>query len=280
MQTDAEKLKVDIAIEKGAPLFRWVGGKRRLLGQIRPHLPKTFGTYYEPFLGGAALFFDLQPKRGVLADLNNDLIGFYCAVRDNPKALIAELEAYTNNKTEFLRVRSAKPTGKIKRAARFYYLVNLAFNGIYRVNKSGDFNVPYCRNPHRGIVDSEKIMAAHKALADCTIVAGDFEESVVSAKSGDLVYFDPPYTVAHDNNGFLQYNESIFSWSDQERLARVATDLQGRGVTVLISNANHSSLHKLYARAETHLIQRASTIAASGSERGKVKEILVVLRPT
>lgn len=262
-----------------APLFRWVGGKRRLLAQIRHHVPQVFGTYYEPFLGGAALFFCLKPSRSVLGDLNSDLVRFYCAVRDNPRALISELESYAKNKEEYLRVRKSKPTGDIKRAARFYYLVCLAFNGIYRVNKEGEFNVPYGRNPYRKIVDEKKLMAAHLALANSVILESDFEETVASATAGDLVYFDPPYTVAHDNNGFLQYNESIFSWADQERLVRVATKLQKRGVTVLVSNANHDSLRELYAQTETHLLRRASTIAASGRKRGEVREIFAIFHP-
>ncbi len=260
------------------PLYRWVGGKRKLLPQILPHLPKQFGTYYEPFFGGGAVFFALHHSKSVVGDKNPEIINLLNVVKDNPALLIRALSKLNNSSTNYYETRSHTPESCIQRAARFIYLTNLSFNGIYRVNKLGQFNVPYCKEPDRPFFDGEKIWAAHRQLKNTTIKLGGFDETVKTASAGDLVYFDPPYTVKHDNNGFLEYNESIFQWEDQIKLANTTKELAKKGVTVVISNANHESVRSLYDANKINLLERTSTVSGDGTKRVKVREILVVYK--
>jgi len=262
--------------EETLPLFRWVGGKRKLLSKILPFVPKEYGTYYEPFFGGGALYFSLRPKQAVVGDVNADIVNLLQVVKDNPEELIQSLATNTNSKTAYYAMRAKNPTGTIQRATRFQYLVSLAFSGIYRVNKSGRFNVPYSHEQYREFFDANRIRTASKLLQNTTIVCGDFSETVKMAKAGDMVYFDPPYTVAHDNNGFLEYNECIFQWQDQVKLATLVKALAAKGVKVIVSNANHESVRDLYDKNYVHMIERKSTISAATGSRGDVKEILVV----
>jgi len=208
--------------EKCPPLFRWAGGKRRLISQILPVVPKSFNHYYEPFSGGAALFFKLQPANATLGDKNEELINCYQQVKSSPEEVIEALGKLKNTKTEYYKIRAALPKNRIDRAARLIYLMELSFNGIYRVNSDGGFNVPYGSKKNKEF-DFDKIRKVSKAFATTEFVCGDFGTTVKNAKEGDLVYFDPPYTVAHGNNGFVQYNERIFSWAGQIRLANAST---------------------------------------------------------
>lgn len=258
------------------PLFRWVGGKQKLLTKLLPFVPKEYGTYFEPFFGGGALYFSLSPKRAVIGDKNPELVNFLTVVRENPGALIRALSKLENSEEAYYAVRASKPSGAIARAARFQYLINLGFSGVYRVNKNGEFNVPYSKEAERTFFDGSKIFAAHRMLKNASVFCGDFADTVKEAQKGDFVYFDPPYTVAHDNNGFLEYNESIFQWEEQEKLAALVKSLAQKGVFVLVSNANHNSVRELYDFHHIHYIDRKSTISASNNFRGKVKEVLVV----
>jgi DNA adenine methylase len=258
------------------PLFRWVGGKQKLLSQILPHVPQKFGTYFEPFFGGGALYFNLNPKRAVIGDKNPDLVNFLSVVKDSPHALIKSLARNVNSSEAYYAVRAAIPANPIPRAARFQYLINLGFSGVYRVNRKGKFNVPYSKEENRRFFDGEKIWAAHRMLQNTQIYNGDFEETVASAVEGDFVYFDPPYTVAHDNNGFLEYNENIFQWQEQEKLALLVKKLVSRGVRVIVSNANHASVRALYDSTKIHYVRRQSTVSAESAFRGEVQEILFV----
>lgn len=262
--------------EETSPLFRWVGGKRKLLSKFLPFVPKEYGTYYEPFFGGGALYFSLRPKRAVVGDVNAEIVNLLQVVKDSPEDLIQSLATNTNSKTAYYAMRAKNPTGAIQRATRFQYLVSLAFSGVYRVNKSGKFNVPYSHEEYRDFFDADRIRTASKLLQSTTIVCGDFADTVKKAKAGDFVYFDPPYTVAHDNNGFLEYNECIFQWQDQQKLATLVKALAAKGVKILVSNANHSTVRALYDASHVYMIERKSTISATKESRGDVKEILVV----
>ena len=258
------------------PLFRWVGGKRKLLNKILPYVPQKFGTYYEPFLGGAALYFSLNPKSAVLGDKNPEIVNYFNTVKASPGALIRALSQNINSSENYYRIRDLKPSTHIQKAARFQYLVNLGFSGVYRVNKKGEFNVPYSKEVNRQFFDGADIWAAHRMLKGAKLICGDFSKTVANATSGDLVYFDPPYTVAHDNNGFLEYNESIFEWKEQVKLSLLVKELAQKGVKVIVSNANHFSVRDLYDEVNIKYIDRSSTISADGKKRGMVKEILVV----
>jgi DNA adenine methylase len=266
--------QTDARIVKGPPLLKWAGGKRNLLNSILPLVPAKFGRYYEPFLGGGALFFALEPEEAFLSDKNADLTHAYLQVRDRPDLVIRALRRLKNSKGDYYNIRSSTPRSDATRAARFIYLVTLAFNGIYRVNLHGEFNVPYGYKKHLNPCDAKRIRRASDLLARAVIRDQDFEEALAEARKGDLVYLDPPYTVAHGNNGFVKYNAKIFSWEDQLRLARVANDLATKGCTVIVSNADHSSIRKLYKDFATRVLERNSIIAASSEFRSCVTERL------
>jgi DNA adenine methylase len=177
-----------------------------------------------------------------------------------------------NSEDDYYRIRDWAPTGKVQRCARLIYLTTLSFNGIYRQNLQGRFNVPYGYKGHLRLPAVEDLELIADALEAVELRSGDFEVATADAGSGDLVYFDPPYTVAHKNNGFVKYNAKIFSWSDQKRLALHAKLLKERGCRVVISNADHSSIGELYDDFNTASIERSSVIAASSSKRSLVTE--------
>jgi len=259
-----------------APLVKWPGGKRALLPVILQHVPRDFGSYYEPFFGGGALFFALAPRVAILSDLNHELINCYKCVKDNIDGVLRALRKYRNTEGEYYRIRDLKPRSEVARAARFLYLTRLSFNGIHRVNLRGQFNVPYGRKTHLAPFDKSQLLAASDTLQSASLRSGDFERATIDARPGDLVYFDPPYTVAHANNGFVKYNEHIFSWADQVRLAKHARLLAAKGCNVLISNADHRSVSTLYEGAKRITINRHSVIAASSEYRRTITECLFV----
>ncbi|HEY6250746.1 MAG TPA: Dam family site-specific DNA-(adenine-N6)-methyltransferase [Candidatus Angelobacter sp.] len=256
------------------PLLKWPGGKRNLLDTILPLVPTRFNRYFEPFLGGGALFFALQPKKAYLSDKNAELIQTYLQVRDRPELVIRELRKLRNTERDYYRIRSSAPRSSAAQAARLIYLVTLAFNGIYRVNLKGEFNVPYGYKTHLNPGDEERIHTASKVLRNAVVKDNDFAKALNGATTGDLVYLDPPYTVAHRNNGFIKYNAKIFSWEDQLRLAQVARECVAKGCFVIISNADHFSIHKLYEGFAIKRIERNSIIAASSDFRSRVTECI------
>jgi len=268
----------DARVVKGTPLLKWPGGKRNLLNSILPLVPASFKRYYEPFLGGGALFFALEPQEAFLSDKNAELIHVYVQIRDNPDLVIRALRKLKNSKGNYYSIRSSNPRGDASRAARFIYLITLAFNGIYRVNLNGEFNVPYGYKKYLDPCDAERIRRASALLSKSVIHDQDFEEALAGADKGDLVYLDPPYTVAHGNNGFVKYNAKIFSWDDQLRLARVANNLAAKGCTVIVSNADHASIRKLYRDFAATILERNSTIAASSDFRSRVTECIFYTR--
>jgi len=257
-----------------APLIKWAGGKRRLLAEIRPFSPDTFGRYFEPFLGSGALFFSLLPDAARLSDANHELIEMYVAVRDNVEGVIESLRRLRNTEEDYYRVRASVPRTPASKAARLIYLCTLSFNGIYRQNLKGEFNVPYGYKTHLKHYDSTRLREVSDLLQGKEILYEDFEQAVHGARPGDFIYFDPPYTVAHGNNGFVKYNAKIFSWNDQQRLAETALRLRHLGCRVLVSNADHPSIRELYPEFDVHVIERFSVMSASSEFRRPVKECL------
>jgi DNA adenine methylase len=261
------------------PFIKWAGGKRHLVDKLTTLLPSTFGKYYEPFLGSAALFFAVRPQAAILADSNDQLIQCYQQVRDNVDKVIAELRALPNTKEDYYRIRSNVPSEPVLQAARLIYLVQLSFNGIYRVNsKTGLFNVPYGQHVERTVLNERRLRLASQALRRATILAGDFMATTESAMEGDIVYMDPPYTVAHNSNGFVRYNQRLFSWHDQERLADWAHELVDRGCSVVVSNAYHRSIRELYPNFTRRRVRRASRMAADKTYRRAVHEYVLIGR--
>jgi DNA adenine methylase len=260
------------------PLLKWPGGKRNLVDRILPLVPLQFNRYFEPFLGGGALFFSLQPAKAYLSDKNTELIQMYLQVRNRPKAVIRELRKLQNTEEDYYRIRSVRPTSDPRGAARLIYLITLAFNGIYRVNLKGEFNVPYGYKTHLDPCDETRILKASELLKKALIRDQDFEEALADAGKDDVVYLDPPYTVAHGNNGFIKYNAKIFSWQDQVRLSRLARRLAAKGCTVIISNADHGSIRSLYEGFSVATIERNSVVAASREFRSRIKECVFYSR--
>jgi DNA adenine methylase len=200
----------------------------------------------------------------------------YRQVRDNPQGLIQLLGKYRNNERAYYKIRDSSPRTPLSRAVRLLYLTRLAFNGIYRVNLDGYFNVPYGKKSHLSTCDPDRLLKVSHALRAAVIRHQDFERATTKARSGAVIYFDPPYTVAHENNGFVKYNEKIFSWDDQVRLANHARVLAQRGCHVVISNADHASIRKLYVGFSVARVTRFSRIAASSDHRREISELIFV----
>lgn len=265
-------------IESKKPLLKWPGGKRFLAGRLANALDRArYNRYFEPFAGGAALFFALSPSRASLSDTNSDLINLYQVVRDDPHRLIALLrtKSYRNDFDTYYEMRATEPITSLRRAARLYYLMRLSFNGIYRENLDGAFNVPYGHKIHSASFDAEAIASASRLLKTTSITACDFRTAAKHIADNDLVYFDPPYTTTHNSNGFIKYNRKLFSFSDQIELASLAMSLVDRGAIVLVSNADHPAVTKLYDSRFTKIpIRRSSIIAATSKHRRTITEAL------
>ena len=260
------------------PFLKWAGSKRRFLVDIVPHLPGRFGRYYEPFLGGGSLFFLLRPTSATLSDICAELIRTYEAVRANPGAVSRYLAPLRPDRQLYYRIRENRSTGPYKRAAEFIYLNKTCWNGLYRVNQNGQFNVPYGRPRSNYIASEVNIDSCAKALAvpGVSLAIGDFQSVLSNVATGDLVFLDPPYVTGHRNNGFVDYNEKLFSWSDQERLAETARNLRARGAHVLITNANHASIRQLYQGFQLHCMTSHSTISGKNRGRRKMSQLLFV----
>jgi DNA adenine methylase len=258
------------------PFLKWAGGKQWLVPMARHLLPATFeGTYYEPFVGGGALFFALRPKRAILGDINMDLITAYRTVRDDVESLIDILETYPHERTFYNNLRQTKPRDDIERSARFIYFNKTAYNGLYRVNLRGEFNVPFGKFINPSICQRDRLREASKSLKDRDLLCGDFSEALYNATVGDFVFLDPPYITGHTNNGFLKYNAPLFSWKDQERLSRAAKSLRERGVRVVISNAAHDEILRLYDGFFNYTVERSSRIGGPVETRRTIRESLL-----
>jgi len=264
---------VDNSIGLIKPFLRWPGGKQWLVRRLSKIFPKNWNKYFEPFLGGGSLFFASRPCSARLGDLNERLIETYIAVRDQPLDVIEVLSQWHNSKENYYQIRSQIFKDNIRKAAQTIYLSKTCWNGLYRVNKDGHFNVPF-GNHNRAVYDRENIIRASKTLQTAELIACDFEKLIKSAKCNDFVYLDPPYTVLHSKNGFRQYNDRLFSWNDQIRLANTANKLMDKGCLVVISNANHPEVIKLYHRFEYYKLNRHSILAANPEKRCKTEEAL------
>ncbi len=259
--------------------LRWAGSKRFLLDHIVELLPDKFNVYREPFLGSGALYFLLQPKKAVLSDTCADLVETFSAVRDNVSAVLRYLSLLDPSEKTYYEIRRNRSQGQFKYAAEFIYLNKTCWNGLYRVNSAGLFNVPYGRNESGVVVDPKNLKACAESLGSKSIVLKtcNFEENLKEAKQGDLVYLDPPYVTGHNNNGFVAYNEVLFSWDDQERLAKLALALAQKGVHVIVSNADHEAIVDLYKDFSVKRFYRSSTLASDITKRRKISEVLLYL---
>ncbi len=264
------------------PFLKWPGGKRWLTQTLIDYVRHfDIKTYYEPFLGGGALFFALLPSRAVLSDINPDLINTYRQVKNNPRDLVERIRALPVNKRTYDRLRKQVGGRVLDRAVRFLYLNRTAFAGMYRLNRQGEFNVPFGggeRTP-APLWEAGLIADAAKALRYCELRTSDFEDPLAEARSGDLVYCDPTYTVAHNNNGFIRYNEKNFSWADQKRLAGCCQDAAHRGAMVIVSNALHPEVFELFAPPVYSVVTRSSRLCPQPEHRMPAEEYLFVFPP-
>ncbi len=233
---------------KPKPFVKWAGGKTQILGRLLELIPQDFKTYYEPFLGGGALFFSLLPERAVLADRNEELINAYIVVRDRPRELIESLKKHRNEREYYYQIRSLDPSklGPVERASRFIYLNKTCYNGLWRVNSKGEFNVPFGRYRRPNICNEENLLAVSQALKGKEILCEDFERAVASAGREDLVYFDPPYHSSSKTASFTKYVREDFPPSEQERLARIFRNLDRRGCYLILSNSDTPFIRDLY----------------------------------
>lgn len=264
------------------PFISWAGSKRRLISQILPHMPMHFNRYIEPFLGGGSLFLKVGPQNAILNDACVPLIETWKAIQTDPAGVYREATRRSLNKTNYYEARSERGGSNLEQAGRFLYLNKGAFNGLYRVNLRGEFNVPWGAPKSPFICDFDNLLKVSASLSSekVDLITGDFEPIIGFASTSDLLFIDPPYVTSHNNNGFIEYNENIFSWNDQIRLSIVAHQAVDRGATVLVTNANHSQVIDLYHGFERVILERASTLAAAKDRRGRTSEILLIGRPT
>ncbi|HET6280230.1 MAG TPA: Dam family site-specific DNA-(adenine-N6)-methyltransferase [Polyangia bacterium] len=270
------------ATDGARPFLKWAGGKRQLVPSILKVVPPEIDTYYEPFVGGGAVFFALAARsrafrRAVLADANHELVLCYQVLRRDVDAVIRELRRYRYGEAEYYAARAREPErlAPAARAARTIYLNRTGYNGLYRVNKQGRFNVPFGRYEKPVICDEGRLRAAAAALKRAKIVCLDFEETVRDAAPNDFVYFDPPYVPLSPTSSFTAYAQRRFGADEQRRLAAVLRRLGERGVPALLSNSACSSTRELYAGlpAAEILVRRA--INSVATRRGPVAELLV-----
>jgi DNA adenine methylase len=262
---------------KAKPFVKWAGGKRQLLPAIRAGVPELQGRYFEPFVGGGAVFFDLAPQRAILSDANAELINCYVAVRDRVEALIGALRGHVYDKDHYYRVRALSPDtlDEVERAARTIYLNKTGFNGLYRVNSKGIFNVPFGRFKNPNICDEPNLRACSARLARVAIHRRPFEAVLDDARAGDFVYFDPPYVPLSKTAYFTAYSDLKFDLEDQERLAQVTERLACRGVKVMLSNSDVEWVRKRYARFTMRNVLAPRSVNSLVSARGLVRELLV-----
>ena len=261
------------------PFLKWPGGKRWLVSALLTTIRRSgFRTYYEPFLGGGALFFSLEPVHSVLSDINHDLINTYRQVKYHPADLIRRLQTIPVNKRTYDSQRKHRPRRALDRAVRFLYLNRTAFGGMYRLNQTGEFNVPFGGGERTPALlwKSGLLRKASRALWSSKLEVCDFEVVISRAESNDLVYCDPTYTVAHNNNGFIRYNEKNFSWADQNRLARCCHEAAGRGATVIVTNAFHLDILKLFDPPHHFIVSRHSRLCPRVEYRSVTEEYVFV----
>ena len=267
------------ALEKDSPrpFLKWAGGKSRLISQYHRYFPKDFNTYYEPFLGGGAVFFHLQHHPAVLSDINPELINVYRCVRDQVKNLIALLAEHQrkHNKDYYYWMRSDVGRTKIEKAARLIYLNKTCFNGLYRENSKGEFNVPIGKYNNPKICDPDLLYSASAALKSAEIKVRSFDKVLKYAKKDDFVYFDPPYYPLSSTSNFTAYNRDFFSKEDQIKLRDVFAELASRGVKVMLSNSDCELIRELYRNFDIREISASRAINSNGNKRGKIAELLV-----
>ncbi|MEA5566195.1 DNA adenine methylase [Anabaena sp. UHCC 0399] len=262
------------------PFLKWAGGKGRLIQQYIPYLPKNYQNYYEPFLGGGALFFYLRPQKAILTDINAELITVYRCVRDHVEELILLLKEHKlrHGKDHYYSIRANSSGNDLEKAARFIYLNKTCYNGLYRVNSQGKFNVPLGKYTNPNICPEDLLRAASATLTTSKIKQADFTDILNYATgSEDFVFCDPPYHPVSNTSYFTSYHQSSFSEKEQEKLRNICAELASRGVKVVICNSDADFIRNLYKEIEfkIYIIEAARSINSNIQKRGMVKELLI-----
>ncbi|MFW5804049.1 MAG: DNA adenine methylase [bacterium] len=267
------------------PFLKWVGGKRQLMPSIVEHLPKNIKDYkyVEPFIGGGAVFFNLQPKNAIINDFNEELINVYIAIRDHLDDLISDLKKHRNESEYFYKIRGLdrtqdfKKLSSVERASRIIYLNKTCFNGLYRVNNAGEFNAPFGRYKNPNIVNEPTLKAVNKYLKinDIIIKSGDYAEALTDVNERTFVYLDPPYHPISENSNFTGYIQGGWNIFDQIRLREVCDELNEKGVKFLLSNSSAPIIKDQYKKYNISVVKANRAINSDGSNRGEIDELLI-----
>ncbi|MHA1340181.1 MAG: DNA adenine methylase [Promethearchaeota archaeon] len=264
------------------PFLKWAGGKRQLISQITPYIPKNFNKYIEPFVGGGALFFYLLPKKAILIDKNAELINVYRVIKENVEELIANLKHHKNEKEYYYKIRDIdlkeefKEWSDVQKASRTIYLNRCCYNGLYRVNSRGHFNVPFGRYKNPRFLDEKNLRAVHYTLQNAKILCASFEACLDYAEKGDFVYFDPPYFPISDTAYFTSYTKDNFTKEDQEKLFDVYRELDKRGCYCMLSNSYNEFILELYKDYKIIQVSAKRAINSVASKRGEITESLII----
>lgn len=264
------------------PFVKWAGGKRQLLPELIKRVPK-FTTYCEPFVGGGALFFYLQPKKAIINDFNKDLINTYITIQNNVESLIQHLSTYKNDSESYYKIRELDRTplfhrmSATEKASRLIYLNKTCYNGLFRVNSMGEFNSPFGSYKSPNIVNEPTLRAIHNYFqnADVTFLSGDFEAAVKGLKKGTFVYFDPPYDPVSASSNFTGYTNLGFGKQEQRRLKEVCDELNAKGIKFLLSNSATDFILDLYKEYNIEKISAKRVINSNANNRGNVDEVLI-----
>ena len=267
-----------------SPVLKWVGGKRQLLPSIKPMLPKRITSYCEPFVGGGAVLFDLQPKKAIVNDINSDLILVYTVIRDNVEALIELLETYPNEESFYYELRNIDrdqekydKLSEIERAARVIFLNKTCYNGLYRVNNAGEFNSPFGKYKNPNIVNAPVLRAVSTYFnsSEITFSTTDFELVLEQVRKGTFVYLDPPYDPVSDTSSFTGYSKGGFSREQQIQLRECCDRLNARGVKFMLSNSATDFIREQYSDYHITIVQAKRAINSVASKRGDVEEVII-----
>lgn len=265
------------------PFLKWAGGKRQLLSQIKPHLPTDFKRYFEPFVGGGALLFELKPSKAIINDVNPEITNVYQIIKDQPEDLIQDLQQHENTEDYFYQLRALDRDpafsyySPLKRASRVLFLNKTCFNGLYRVNQKGQFNVPFGRYKNPNIVNAPNLRHVSQFLNHqrVEILNTDFSHAIKGIRQEDFVYFDPPYDPLSATASFTSYASGEFGREQQEWLFQTCEKLHQRGCRFLLSNSATAFIQDLYRDFEIHIVQAKRSINANHKKRGQIAEVLI-----
>ena len=280
-KTNGAQASARVFNDRVKPILKWAGGKSQMLDVLLPKVPAHYGKYIEPFFGGGALFFALRPENAVIADSNPELVNLYTQVRDHVVEVIAILTGYKNEQEQFLKVRSLDWTklSPVEAAARTIYLNKTCFNGLYRVNRKGQFNTPFGKYKNPKICDTQALREASKALQNATIVCGDYAAVLAEyAEPDDFVFLDPPYIPVSEYSDFKRYTKEQFEISDHSRLAVEFSRLHSLGCHLMLTNSNHPLVHDLYGQYEIQVIPTKRSVACRASSRTG-EDTLIIAEP-